>query len=102
MVECWPRLLGVVFFGPNFLLFCLLCTVLPFGLSLLSSLFPFLGHTCLLLPTEHICLIKMLPVVHGTEELMECFQAELCRVMRGYLGFRGEAGKRPLPWQISI
>lgn len=44
----------------------------------------------------------MLPVVNITEEPIACFQAELCRVMRQYLGFQSEAGKESLPWQIVL
>lgn len=94
---------GCFVFWPKFLAFCLLCTVMPFvHLFTVFSVFCFLGHTCLSYPLERICLIKMLPVVSVTEEPITCFH-ELCRVMRQYLGFWGEAGKGgPLAWQIIV
>lgn len=59
---------GCFIFGPDFLLFCLLCSVLPLGLLFDVFLCLSLGHTCLYLSPEHICLMKMLPVINVTKE----------------------------------
>lgn len=59
---------GCFVFGPDFLLFCLLCPVLPPGLSFAVFCLSLSWSHLWLLSPEHICLMKMLPVVEATAE----------------------------------